>query len=83
MNHIIHNISIILIFFGIIFLTYNLTLSYNKCPRQQPIIQQNNNTQFEDVFTHRPSKVFNVMFRQPDVWMGYADFNTQTYSKLL
>ena len=80
MNHIIHNISIILIFFGIIMLTINLTKSYNKCPvissQEQKIIQ---NTDNQD----RPSKFFNKMFNQSDVWMGYADFDTKNYNSKL
>jgi hypothetical protein len=74
MNHIIHNISIILIFIGIILLTINLTKSYNKCP----VIQQRNqnidqNTKDQD----RPSKIFSKMFSNSDVWMGYADNDTK------
>jgi len=81
MNHIIHNISIILIFFGIIMLTINLTKSYNKCPviitsQEQKTIQ---NTDNQD----RPSKFFDKMFNQSDVWMGYADFDTKTYNSKL
>ena len=80
MNHIIHNISIILIFFGIILLTYNLTKSYNKCsiPVQQKE-EVNQNTVNQD----RPSKVFNKMFNSPDVWMGYADFDTKNFKTKL
>jgi hypothetical protein len=81
MNHIIHNISIILIFFGIILLTYNLTKSYNKCTI---ITQQKQDTNQNTVNQDRPSKVFNKMFNSPDVWMGYADFDTKNFkSKLI
>jgi hypothetical protein len=65
-------------FFGIIFLTINLTKSYNKCPivvQQKPIINQNTENQ------DRPSKIFNKMFNQPDIWMGYADFDNQEATK--
>jgi hypothetical protein len=74
MNHIIHNISVILMFFGIILLTINLTKSYNKCP----VVQQRN--QFIDQNTEdqdRPSKIFTKMFSNSDVWMGYADADTK------
>ena len=74
MNHIIHNISVILIFVGIILLTINLTKSYNRCPAAiltKPNVDQNTKDQ------DRPSKIFNKMFSQPDVWMGYADFDTK------
>jgi len=74
MNHIIHNISVILIFIGIILLTINLTKSYNQCP--VPVINKqeiNQNTINQD----RPSKIYKAMFSNPDVWMGYADFDTK------
>jgi hypothetical protein len=81
MNHIIHNISIILIFFGIILLTHNLTKSYNKCT---VIVQQKQEVNQNIVNQDRPSKVFNKMFNSPDVWMGYADFDTKNFkSKLI
>ena len=81
MNHIIHNISIIFIFFGIILLTYNLSKSYNKCNNiihEKSVINQNNINQ------DRPSKIFNKMFDSPEIWMGYADFDTKNFkSKLI
>jgi hypothetical protein len=81
MNHIIHNISIILIFFGIILLTYNLTKSYNKC---SIVVQQKQEVNQNIVNQDRPSKVYNKMFNSPDVWMGYADFDTKNFkSKLI
>ena len=62
-------------------LTINLTKSYNKCPviitsQEQKTIQ---NTDNQD----RPSKFFDKMFNQSDVWMGYADFDTKTYNSKL
>ena len=80
MNHIIHNISIILIFFSIILLTYNMTKSYNKCTnniQKPPDVNQNTINQ------DRPSKVFNKMFNSPDIWMGYADFDTKNFKSKL
>ncbi len=79
MNHIIHNISIVLIFFGIILLTHNLTKSYmnTNYPVQQDDTVVNQNTINQD----RPSKIFNKMFNLPDVWMGYADFDTKNFTK--
>jgi hypothetical protein len=85
MNHIIHNISIIFIFFGIILLTYNLSKSYNKCNNihEKSVINQNNINQ-NNINQDRPSKIFNRMFDSPDIWMGYADFDTKNFkSKLI
>ena len=81
MNHIIHNISVILIFFGIILLTINLTKSYNKCPVYKPggIITME---ETEKLNQDRPSKVYDRMFNRPDVWMGYADFDTKNNQNL-
>jgi len=79
MNHIIHNISIILMFFGIILLTINLTKSYNKCPAYKPggtYVRE----EPEKLDQERPSKIYNRMFNRPDVWMGYADFDTKNNS---
>ena len=80
MNHIIHNISIILIFFGIILLTINLTKSYNKCPI---IIQDKQTINKSNIFQERPSKIYNNMFNQPEIWMGYADFDTKNFNSKL
>ena len=79
MNHIIHNISVILMFFGIILLTINLTKSYNKCPAYKPggtYVRE----QPEQLDQERPSKIYDRMFNRPDVWMGYADFDTKNNS---
>jgi len=79
MNHIIHNISVILMFFGIILLTVNLTKSYNKCPAYKPggtIVRE----EPEKLDQERPSKIYDRMFNRPDVWMGYADFDTKNNS---
>jgi hypothetical protein len=80
MNHIIHNISIVFMFFGIILLTYNLTKTYNQCP---VVMSKQTTQQVSSLESERPSRIFNKMFKLPDVWMGYADFNTKSYSKLL
>ena len=77
MNHIIHNISVILILFGVILLTYNLTKSYNKCKivRQNEMVDRRQKLNQE-----RPGEIYQKMFRQNDVWMGYADFNARNKS---
>lgn len=80
MNHIIHNISIILIFFGVILLTYNLTKSYNKC---SVVVQQKQDVDKNIVNQDKPSKVFTKMFNSPDIWMGYADFDTKNFKSTL
>ena len=78
MNHVLHNISMIMILIGIILLTHNLTKSYNKCPI---IIQQKQEINQNTLSQRRPSKMFNKMFNLPDIWMGYADFDTKKYNQ--
>jgi hypothetical protein len=76
MAHIIHNISIILIFISIFLLTHSLTKSYNKCPI---IVKQKQEVNQNIINQERPSKIFNKMFDSPDIWMGYADFDTKNF----
>jgi hypothetical protein len=76
MTHIIHNISIILIFIGIILVTHSLTKSYNKC---SIIVKQKEEVNQNIINQERPSKIFNKMFDSPDIWMGYADFDTKNF----
>jgi hypothetical protein len=80
MNHIIHNISIILIFFGIILLTVNLTKSYNRCPK---IIVPKQEIDQNTINQDRPSRIYTKMFSEPDIWMGYADFDTKNFKTTL
>lgn len=73
MNHILHNISLIILCLGIILMTIYITKSYNKntqCnisntnynPRDEPIN--------EDVYTQRPSTIYKDMFNQNSSWLN-------------
>lgn len=77
MTHVIYNISIILILISITLLTHSLTKIYNKCP----IVQQKQEINQNIINQDRPSKIFNKMFNSPDIWMGYADFDTKDFIK--
>lgn len=65
-------IALIIIVFGLVSLTFMLTKQYYM---KKDI--NNNIEEKEKMYRDRPSKVFNNMFRQPDVWMGYADIDTK------
>ena len=78
MTYIIYNISMILILIGIILLTHSLTKNYNKCPI---IVQQKQELNQNTLNQDRPSKIFDKMFSLPDIWMGYADFDTKKFNK--
>lgn len=66
-------LAIILIIVGLVSLTYILT-------RRRYTVNNNiedNSIEKEKMYKDRPSKVFNKMFTQPDIWMGYADLDTK------
>lgn len=66
MNNLLHNLAVIFIFIGIISLTIYFTrVSY---VREEDI---------QKVFSDRPSRTFDKMFNQPEIWMGYADNDTK------
>ena len=96
--NIIRSMSVLILFFGIIILTIYITRSYTLdenlkvTPKKQTI---------HDIYlkkkSERPSKVFDKMFTDSSVWMGYTDtdiknapnsmsyysqFNTQKYSDI-
>lgn len=75
MNHLLYNLSIIMIIFGIIFLTKSVTEASIKC-------NCNNikNKEYKPkVIKDLPSKVFDKMFDSPSVWMGYSDFDSKEF----
>lgn len=77
---ILRNISILILFFGIILLTIYLTKSYNK-----PIVLEEDNldkkieTELDKHYSKLPSKRFSNMFENPSLWMGYADIDSKEY----
>jgi hypothetical protein len=90
MNHIIHNISIILIFLGIILLTHNLTKSYNKNLNKNQYDDLNKNqydlnkNQYDlNKNQDEPSNIYKDMFNNADTWMGYADNYTKAFQNKL
>ena len=70
-------LAIVIIIVGLIFLTFILT-------KRHYVISNTNSTvlhpvEKEKMYRDRPSKVFNKMFTQPDIWMGYADLDTKSF----
>ena len=67
-------IAIIIIIIGLVSLTYILTKKRYSIINEKPI---DSSIEKEKMYRDRPSKVFNNMFTQPDIWMGYADLDTK------
>lgn len=70
MNHLLYNISVLMLLIGLMMITWYSAKVSNKseCPKQQII---NEPSQIEKSITMRPTQVFTKMFMQPDVWQGY------------
>ena len=70
MNHLLYNISVLMIFSGLISLTYYLAKAYNKneCPKQEIINKQ---PTIDETYSMRPTQIFDSMFTKPSIWQGY------------
>jgi Na+/phosphate symporter len=72
MNHLLYNISVLMIFTGLISLTYYLAKAYNKkeCPKYNETEKEKEIT-IDETYTMRPSQIFDSMFIKPSIWQGY------------
>lgn len=72
----IRNLSALILFFGIIMMTFYISRSYNfNFESKEKKISLND--KYLNELSKRPSKIFKNMFEQPTVWMGYADNDTK------
>jgi hypothetical protein len=82
MNHIIHNISLIILFAGIIMMTVYITKasSYNYMTNEQVLLMKQNLRRKEpvqNIYDYRVSETYEKMFSQPSIWLGYQDFDPE------
>lgn len=81
MNHILHNISIILLAIGIIMITIYITkvTSNNYITNDQDqLINESNKQQLfipDNVYDYRVSKEYKKMFNESESWLGYQSFD--------
>jgi hypothetical protein len=73
MNHLLYNISIIMLLSGLFILTNYLSKTYylqkgQVCPK--PEIPEKEPT-IEESYNMRPTQIFDVMFMKPSIWQGY------------
>lgn len=68
MNHILYNISIIILFFGIILMVIYITKATHIAPLKPTGIRRKYNN---DIYDDNPSQIFKPMFNQPSTWSGY------------
>ena len=77
--NIIKNFSVLILFFGIIILTVYITRTYSYKPEDiNKYVDNNKENELLDFESKRPSKIFDNMFKNSTVWMGYSDPDTIT-----
>ena len=81
MNHILYNISLVILATGIILITIYITkasnngyLTYDKqiLNKQLGLREIKSN---KTIYDYKVNKEYKKMFSQPSVWMGYQDFD--------
>jgi hypothetical protein len=80
MNHILYNISLIILFIGIIMMTVYITKAsdFNYMTNAQKILMNQNlikTKPVENIYDYRVSKAYENMFLQPSIWLGYQEFD--------
>ena len=83
MDHLLHNISIIILTLGIVLLVHYFTKVSYKCPAPKikykyiPMDFDTNQRMLP-----RATKVFSNMFQLPSPWMGYAEIDDDKFNKI-
>ncbi len=81
MDHILHNISLIILFIGIIFMTVYVTKASNNNYRtyiDQEMLKNNKLKRLypkQNIYNYNVSDSYKDMFKQQTVWLGYQTFN--------
>lgn len=78
MNHLLNNFAIVIILVGIILFTKSISEANKKCDCSTKYSRIPDKPMKKDI----PSKIFNNMFNQPSVWMGYADFDSSNFEDI-
>ena len=81
MNHILHNISLIILALGIILMTVYITRASTNSfltMKEQLLNKQaglRRNYEPENIYDYKVSKAYRRMFKEPSIWMGYQEFD--------
>jgi hypothetical protein len=81
MNHILYNISLVILVIGIILMTVYITkasnnsyLTYDKqILNKQAGLKKTRSD--NSIYDYKVNKEYQKMFSQPSIWMGYQDFD--------
>jgi len=82
MNHILYNISLVILVIGIILMTVYITKASNNNYLTYHKQLLNNrgktkNKQYQSIYDYKVNKEYQKMFSQPSIWMGYQDFDAK------
>lgn len=77
MNHILYNISIVMLLVGMLMLTYYLTKAYNLPQSNCNISNYDKPITLDKVYDQRPSNIYKAMFNEPSIWQGYEQIDTK------
>jgi hypothetical protein len=88
MNHILYNISLIILFAGIIMMTIYITKAsgINYMTNEQKLLMKQNLRRKEpvqNIYDYRVSKAYEKMFSQPSIWLEYQDFDPEYQTEKL
>ena len=80
MNHLLYNISIVMLLLGIILITSYLTKAYDKPNNNNTCNQnkENDNPTIDQVYAMKPSQIYDSMFQKPSLWQGYESVGTKS-----
>jgi len=76
MNHLLYNISVLMLFSGLIMLTYYLSKAYNQptnCPKQIKQVEQEQS--LDEIYNMKPTEIFKTMFINPSIIQSYQEVN--------
>jgi hypothetical protein len=82
MNLLIYNISLLILFSGIIMMTVYITraTTNNFMTSEQKLLMNQNLRRKEpvaNIYDYRVSEAYEKMFSQPSIWLGYQDFDPE------
>lgn len=88
MNYILYNISLIILFAGIIMMTVYITKasSFNYMTNEQKLLMIQNlrrKKPVQNIYDYRVSQEYKKMFTQPSIWLGYQYFDPKHQPKKL
>jgi hypothetical protein len=86
MNHILYNISLVILVIGIILMTVYITKASNNGYLTYDKQILNNRAKsiekpYDTIYDYKVNKEYQKMFSQPSIWMGYQDFDPQEKSQ--